>query len=163
MSWRISWLLIAATLVAAGCAKGDPQAAPAAPRAVPSPAVASEEEPAPQAPSPDPDESPSQAEVADPIDALVADLGDTHGRWNHGLSPDLRLPETATIDEVLTRMFTWISFDEGRVTEHRIVEQREVRIDEHSAPLTAVRVATNLGDKVVLLRYEAMGWWTRAY
>jgi hypothetical protein len=115
----------------------------------------------------------------DPIAALVERLSASH-LWQNGLSPILGLPATASIDEVIARMFEKVSFAEGRVTQYRILETRLVQIPENlsyassAAPRIAERlpytyiaalVRTDFGDKIVLLKYEdpRTGWWSRVY
>jgi hypothetical protein len=106
------------------------------------------------------------AAKGDPIASLVEKISASHGRWLNGSYPILGLPATASTDEVITRMFEMTSFAEGRVKQYRILETRLVQISG-SLPNTyiAVLVRTELGDKVVLLKYEGarMGWWSRFY
>ncbi|MGE0491607.1 MAG: hypothetical protein AB7S38_20515 [Vulcanimicrobiota bacterium] len=99
---------------------------------------------------------------ADPIDQLVTRLSQTHGLWINGPFPALSLGSEATCQQVLDEMFTRISFDPGRVERFQVDEQRNVTID--GLDYVAVKLTTNLGQKIVLLRYESgSGWWTRVY
>jgi hypothetical protein len=108
--------------------------------------------------------SPAGAE-GDAIDELLERLSKTSGLWINGVSPILESPKDASHAEVVAEMFTKISFDEGRVNEHTIVEKRKVTIpsgglDQYIATI----VDTNLGRKIVLLQYQqSAGWWTRIY
>jgi hypothetical protein len=104
--------------------------------------------------------------VPDAIERLVERLSPTHGLWTNGLSPLIELPETATVAEVIARVFWMTGFDQGHVTSHQILETREVQVPA-SLPdrYTAVRVQTNFGEKIVLIQYqgEAAGWWSRVF
>jgi len=139
------------------------QPAPAAP-----PATATR--PAPVAPAPGPTSDPAPAPTAstpstdDAISRRIAQLDD-FGLWTNGASPKIDLPPSATSEEVLAAMFSRVGFDKGHVKTHRVLQEREVPIGKDPKPYRAVLVETDLGRKVVLLRYEspATGWWTRAY
>lgn len=104
-------------------------------------------------------------EPADAIQALVDRLSaDPTGRWTNSLHPNLDLPPSATVEEVIDRMFQVVSLDQGRVTEFRILELRGVVIGSQSAErYNAARIHTNLGQKIVLFRREQQDWWTRVY
>jgi hypothetical protein len=91
-----------------------------------------------------------------------------HGQWNHGPFPKLGLTATASTEEVVARVFQMTGFDNGHVSTHKILETRKVQIKDSLPPdavYTAVLVETDLGRKIVLLRYEssAVGWWSRVY
>ena len=97
------------------------------------------------------------------IDRLVTRLA-ASPLWVNGLSPNLDVPATAKPDEVLTQMFTRISFDRGRVTKHTILTTKIVRIPPESEPYTAVALDTNLGPKLVLMKHQGnAGFWTRVF
>lgn len=121
----------------------------------------------------------------DPIARLVERLSVSH-LWRSGPYPQLRLPATASTDEVIARVFAITSLGEGRTTRYRILETRLVQISEGQAaqfgipetrrmqiqiaeglPYTyiAALVRTEMGDKIVLLKYEdtRAGWWSRVY
>jgi hypothetical protein len=108
--------------------------------------------------------SASAATVGDAIGVLVAKLS-ASPLWTNGLSPTLPLPKTASVEAVLAEMFQHVSFDPGPVTSHRILVTRRVHIGSEPEPYTAVLVDTNLGRKIVLLRYdgEELGWWSRVF
>ena len=101
----------------------------------------------------------------DPIARLVEGLAASH-LWRNGMYPKLELPATASTDQLIARVFEMTGFDEGHVTQYRILETREVQI-RGSLPdmYTAALVHTDLGNKVVLLKYAgaAAGWWSRVY
>src|SRR5262245_35374756 len=99
--------------------------------------------------------------TVDPIDELVATLS-ASPLWLNGSSPIGDLPESASTDKVIARVFQLIGFEEGRVKTHRILETRVVLIPSgFSEPCTAVLVETDLGRKIVLLKYGGArtGWW----
>ena len=103
----------------------------------------------------------------DSIDALVDRLSASHGAWGNRIFPTLGLPTSASTEQVVARVFEMVGFEKGRVTTHRILETRQVRID-NGVPgtiYTAVLVDTSLGHKIVLLRYlsPSLGWWSAVY
>jgi hypothetical protein len=104
--------------------------------------------------------------AADSIDRLIAKLSSSHGLWQNGMFPKLDLPATASTEQVVTQVFQKTSFEKGRVAKSRIVQARQVRIqDSWPNEFTAVLVETDLGRKIVLLQYvsERLGWWSRVY
>jgi hypothetical protein len=101
----------------------------------------------------------------DPIGALVERLS-ASPLWRNGRNPIVELPVTATPDEVIARVFEQISFDEGQVTQYRILETRLVQIPgQLQDTYVATLVSTNVGNKIVLLKYEdsRSAWWSRVY
>lgn len=102
---------------------------------------------------------------ADPIQALVDRLAaDPHGEWATDPYPILDLPASATVEEVIDRLFQRISFGDGRVTVFSVLELRGVHIGPQATERhVAARVDTNLGQKIVLFRREQQDWWTRVY
>jgi len=104
-------------------------------------------------------------EPTDAIQALVDRLSaDPTGEWMNSLHPNLDLPPSATVEEVIDRMFQVVSLDHDRVTEFRVLELRGVVIGEQSAQrYNAARIYTNQGQKIVLFRREQQDWWTRIY
>lgn len=117
--------------------------------------------------------SPATTQAAakpDPIDALVADLARTHGLWENGVYQPIKLPADATTEKVLDEAFKTTSFqDGGRIAKYQILEKRKVEI----SPMTgvtgapayeAVRIESNCGPKIVLLKYlQSNEWWNRIY
>jgi hypothetical protein len=100
----------------------------------------------------------------DPITRLVERLAASH-LWRNGMYPDLGLPATATTDQVIARLFEMTSFEKGEVKQYRILETRQVQIGSRPGMYTAAIVQTDLGSKVVLLKYESAvtRWWSRVY
>ena len=101
----------------------------------------------------------------DAIQGLVDKLSaDSSGDWVNGMYPTLDLPPSATVEEVIDRLFQVVGFGPGRVTEFRVLELRGVVIGSRSPErYNAARVETNLGQKIVLFRRERQDWWTRVY
>jgi hypothetical protein len=104
----------------------------------------------------------------DAIDNLVAKLSATPG-WDEGLSRLTVVPETAPPKQVLDEYFKTRIAD-GKVTNYKILRTRQVRITlpgraDLEDPCIAVLVQTNLGEKIVILRYLAPtnGWWSQVY
>jgi len=103
----------------------------------------------------------------DPVDRLVADLSATHGLWINGAVPIIQLPEIASTEQVLERVFEMTGFERGRVKTYKVSKIRQVQIPVRS-PLSvsymAALVRTDLGEKIVLLRYGGdFRWWSRVY
>jgi hypothetical protein len=103
----------------------------------------------------------------DPISRLVDRLSRSNGLWINGASPVLDLPDAASTEQLLQRVFERTGFDAGRVTAHTLLTVRDVRIPVGSVSetYTAALVDTNLGRKIVLLQHATPtgGWWSRAY
>jgi hypothetical protein len=111
-----------------------------------------------------------QAAPPDPIAQLVARLSSaSHGMWHNGLYSPVKLPASASTEEVLRQVFqqTLVGLQGAHVGRHQVLETRQVRIPTAgpSDAYTAVLVETDLGRKVVLLQYESpgLGWWSRVY
>jgi hypothetical protein len=101
----------------------------------------------------------------DPIQELVDRLSaDRRGGWVNGPYPRLDLPSSATVEEVLDRLFQLVTFVEGPVTRFRILELRGVVIGSvRPERYNAAIVDTNLGRKLVLFRRGRLDWWIRVY
>jgi hypothetical protein len=102
----------------------------------------------------------------DSIENLVARLSSSYGLWQNGITPNLDLPSTASIEQVVARVFQMTGFDKGHVATHQILKKQQVRISGSLPDVyTAVLVDTNFGRKIVLLKYEGptLGWWSRVY
>ncbi len=100
--------------------------------------------------------------IPDAIDRLVARLQGSFGAWRNGGFPVIDLPRDAQSESVVKEVFDKISFADGKVTEFKILQQRQVRLE---GIYTAVRVYTNAGEQVVLLQAptDSVGWWSRVY
>jgi hypothetical protein len=104
--------------------------------------------------------------ATDAIDALISGLNDSHGLWRNGSYPTIHLPSSASMDAVVEEAFGKVGFKEGRVEHYTVVSARSVYLDGHqNQEYYALLIDTNLGRKVLLMRYEgdATGWWTRFY
>ena len=115
--------------------------------------------------TPQPASSP-RVVAADPITQLVERLSASHGLWRNGLFPSLGLAENASNEQIVARVFEVSTFDQGRVTEHRILQTRHVQIPTGQQELyIAILVETNIGRKIVLVKFDgpAAGWWSRVY
>jgi hypothetical protein len=96
----------------------------------------------------------------DAIDRLVNSLSSSHGLWQNGLSPVIELPATASTEEVVSKVLA------RQATSYKILKVRYVHIQGSLPDLyTAVIVETDVGEKIVLFKYEgqAVGWWSRIY
>jgi hypothetical protein len=98
----------------------------------------------------------------DSIARLVAELSNSP-LWFNGLFPDLHLPPTATVEQVVASVFEHISLDHGKVTSHSVLQQEQVKIASEPREYTAALVETNFGRKIVLLQYQGNGWWSRVF
>jgi type IV pilus biogenesis protein CpaD/CtpE len=106
------------------------------------------------------------ATAPDPIDHLVADLSSTHGFWVNGLGMNVKLPKTASPEQVVEQVFQTATFEKGRVTSYKFLKVRQVHIQFYSPEsYTAALVQTNFGEKIVLFKYEEDfgSWWNRVY
>jgi hypothetical protein len=99
------------------------------------------------------------------IQVLVKRLSASH-MWSNGMFPVLGLPVSASIDQLVERVFEMTSFSAGPARDISIIVARKVRIpgalpDEY----IAVSVSTDIGPMIVLLKYEGdrVGWWSRVY
>ena len=104
--------------------------------------------------------------AADPIAQLVGRLSATHGLWHNGLFPSIDLPAHAPVEQVLSRVFQLSAFNTGRVSEHHVLQARQIEIPgEVQGRYTALLVQTNLGRKIVILKFSGLevGWWSRVY
>ncbi len=104
--------------------------------------------------------------AADPIAELVARLSATHGLWHNGMFLPVQLPADASNERVLSRLFELSAFDAGRVSSHHLLEARQIEIPgEVQGRYTALLVQTNLGRKIVILKFigPEVGWWSRIY
>ncbi|MFI5380219.1 MAG: M56 family metallopeptidase, partial [Tepidisphaerales bacterium] len=101
-----------------------------------------------------------------PIERLAERLSSDQ-LWQNGLAPMITLPQTASTEEVVSKVFDMTSFGQAKTgKENRILEVKQVRIPG-SLPdqYTAAVVETNLGQKIVLINYAGgrVGWWSRVY
>jgi hypothetical protein len=105
----------------------------------------------------------------DAIDRLAADLKSTDGIWLNGFpsSFTVNLPPTATTSNVVAAVFHKTLFDPGRVKQFTILETRQMNLSDDVFPsyYTMVLAKTNLGEKIVMIRYskEEGSWWHRVY
>lgn len=108
--------------------------------------------------------SATAAPASDPIDRLVARLS-ASPMWNNGGFAKIDLPKAAKTADVLAKVFASISFDQGPVTRHKIVEERKVHIANDDHDYTAIVVDTNFGQRVALISYwgPTVGWWSRVF
>ena len=103
----------------------------------------------------------------DPIGALVTKLS-ADGLWQNGAFKPIQLPSSASPEEVLAQLNKQTNLYHGsKVTSYKIIESRQVKIIAafQDKNFTAVLLKTNLGRKVVLLKYQgaSVGWWSRVY
>jgi hypothetical protein len=104
--------------------------------------------------------------AADPIDMLVRRLNGSHGEWINGLYPTVRLASDAATDAVIEEAIAKTGLIDGRIERYTIISARSVSIDEHLPHVYyALLLDTNLGRKILLMRYEGgtTGWWTRFF
>lgn len=105
-------------------------------------------------------QTPPATRSADAITRLVAYLNSTNGLWVNGVMPRIPLPATATHDEVVR--YALRGYD--GLTRSHILVVRHVNIDGSDARDTAALVDTNLGQRIVLMGYDArMGWLTKVF
>ena len=97
--------------------------------------------------------------ATDPIDRLVSSLP-SNGLWINGLFPKITLPDTANPSQVVAACMV-----NAHIERYSILAVRNVTIAGVSERYVAALVDSNVGQKVVLLRYSSpdIGWWTRVY
>ncbi|NHZ40833.1 hypothetical protein [Massilia aquatica] len=101
----------------------------------------------------------------DKIATLVSTLAKQQ-LWMNGLTPHIGLDRDALPAQVLERYFAVRFYDGAPLKEYTIIAIREVLIppdDNNSPTMSAVLVESTLGPKIVLMRFEGSGWWTRAF
>ena len=105
--------------------------------------------------------------TSDSITALAKRLNnDIGGEWINGEYPCINLPEQANTTDVLDEAVKIVGFDEGHIKKYEIVTTRRVNLnDGNNHEYLAVLINSDLGRKIVLMRYEspAIGWWSRFY
>jgi hypothetical protein len=114
---------------------------------------------------------PRAAAADDPIARLATTLAPSHGLWLNGAFPKLDLPADAPEEQVMAQVFQMTTSPQGRITEHRVLEKRQVTLPAAGAKeirpedtYTAFHVDTNLGPKIVLMRHlSSGGWWSRIF
>ncbi|MBI3202845.1 MAG: hypothetical protein HYZ29_15000 [Myxococcales bacterium] len=166
--WALSLLLVA-------CDSPAPSSPPArstsaSPASAPAPsarAAASTASPPAEQQAPaenDASTAPSAAAGEDAISERVKQL-DAHGLWTNGMSPHIPLPSTASTAEVVAKVLAVVGFDKGHVKTHRVVTEREVQVGTDPKPYRAAIVESDLGKKVLFMRYEpdSSRWWSRVY
>ena len=95
----------------------------------------------------------------DPIDQLVADLAAMDGEWVNGLYQPVKLPESATTEEVLQQVFQMM-----HVSDYKVLEVRQVKIPPDGAhAYNAALYQTSAGKKIELFQFQTGGWWNRSY
>jgi hypothetical protein len=106
----------------------------------------------------------TESKVAiDPIDRLIAELSATCGMWRNGIFPVLGLPQTATPEEVIRRLFS-MGLPRGETANYKIREIRQVHIaGVGSDSYTAALVQKDSAMKIVLIQYAGRDWWTHVY
>jgi hypothetical protein len=97
--------------------------------------------------------------MPDPIDRLVASLSLSHGLWTNGIFLPVGLPVTASARDVVSKVL------ERQFSSCKILKIRQVSIPfgVSSELYTAALIQTGAGEKIVLIKYEAGGWWNRIY
>jgi hypothetical protein len=85
--------------------------------------------------------------------------------WVNGAYPIISLPEDAKPEAVLAQAFKMTGFDKGHIKTYRIREVRGVELTASGMKnCFAVLVESDLGKKILLLRYQGkQRWWTRFY
>jgi len=99
----------------------------------------------------------------DPIDNLVNNLNSWNRieAWNSGSSAILGLPYDAATNAVIDKAVQMTGFDEGQIKSYQVIEVRQVEI-KHEKYFAAL-LNSDLGQKVLLFRYEYEHWWHRFY
>jgi hypothetical protein len=107
---------------------------------------------------------------ADEIDDLVTNLSNTNrlGGWNSGQYSVLRLPATASTNDVIKRIFD-MGLPKEQEADYKILKIRQVCIPNGLRPdiqtYTAAIVQKDDSKKIILFNYWGpnLGWWSRVY
>jgi hypothetical protein len=101
--------------------------------------------------------------VKDPIELLIKRLSDLQdgGLWKNGLSPNLNLPATTTINQIVENYFGSVGYDSGKVTRHRILKSQRAHIQNEDYQV--IYVETDLGNMILVVRYMRTGWWAKEF
>jgi len=102
------------------------------------------------------------AQTPDPIDRLVAEYSASL-LWENGASPIIDLPEKASPEQVIKRIFEKTDCGEADVNNLKILKLRQVQIRGPLSDLyTAALVQAKFGKYIVLFRWSGpTGWWSR--
>jgi len=103
----------------------------------------------------------------DPVARLVTDLSATHGMWENGIFSNLGLPQTASPEDVVHKLFN-MGLPDGEAAHYKILKIQQVHIpiaEIGSDVYTAIIVRKDSSNKIVLIKYcgTAVGWWSRVY
>lgn len=111
------------------------------------------------------------------IDELVQRLDASNGLWMNGISPVIELSSNATPREVLETAAEKTSWGPGRINTFRIIEVRPIKLKHwqgvriqdretgkfwEANSCTAISLESNLGPKILLIRFTGR-WWTRFF
>jgi hypothetical protein len=107
------------------------------------------------------------APAANPkIAKLVAELS-KQPMWGSGGFPLIHLPKKASVTRVVARSVDMHGFDAGHIKRYNILAIEKVPLldEPGTGKLTAVLIASDMGDKVIFMRYEGgwVGWWTKVF
>ena len=107
------------------------------------------------------------APAANPkIAKLVAELS-KEPMWASGGFPLIHLPKKTSVPKVVARTVDGLGYDAGHIKRYNILAMEKVpALDEPGVgKLTAVLIASDMGDKVIFMRYEGgwVGWWTKVF
>jgi hypothetical protein len=85
--------------------------------------------------------------------------------WISGAFPLLELPRSASTVQVVARCLDMTGFDAGHIKRYQIRAVEKLPWGDEPAGLTAVRITSNLGDKIIVMHYErgSTGWWTKVF
>jgi hypothetical protein len=99
----------------------------------------------------------------DAIDWLFAEFWSSGGE--NGPVQKADLPETASAEDVVSNV-SKMQWHDKELKGYRILEIRQIQHPRYPTRYTAVLVQTDIGQKIVLFRYERdrwAGWWFRVY
>jgi hypothetical protein len=99
------------------------------------------------------------------IARLVAELSSGPATIDDGGYPIIELPRNATPSQVAAQCINMTGFVGGRIKHYEIRAIEKVPSYDGEGDLTAVLIASDFGEKIIFMRYEAPGgrWWTHMY
>ncbi len=96
----------------------------------------------------------------DPIAHLVVSLSGSYGMWMNGACFIVRLPKTASPEDLASN-----TLPKWGYTNYKILKVERIQIPDSwpSANFTEILFHAASTDKILVLAYQGVGWWSRPY
>ncbi len=97
-----------------------------------------------------------------PIESLAKKLSESHGLWTNGTFKPIVLVENVTDEQIIKQFVKNVVDEEHKLTKHKILKSQQINIS--SQEYRAVLLDTNLGRKIILMKfYSPKSWWTKIF